>query len=99
MFVRWRKRVGTKTNRLDGPRQRVTWSAMLLQCLWKNRKPRQRCVRYLGSISESRRLHQETQTEFWTKAGSDLDELDLSNEERQRVEIKLAEIVPRPVSL
>ena len=58
MYVRWKRRKGTKTLRFEYE-PRDTWSAVLVENKRVNGKPCQRVVKYLGSIRE------EFRSEHW----------------------------------
>ncbi len=76
-------------------------SAVLVECIRIDGKPRQRTIKYLGSIRE-RRLDLDDPYSishrgyFWTSADANLDSLSLADNERARIVEAIEAIVPRP---
>ena len=76
-------------------------SAVLVESVRINGQPRQRTIRYLGSIRECH-LDLEGQYSifhrgyFWQSADTNLESLDLSDLERARIIAALEDVVPRP---
>jgi hypothetical protein len=107
MFVRWKRKRRKDDRRGWGKDQIVTpqWllSAVLVESVRINGKPRQRTIRYLGSIREqyldlsegastARRFH------FWRGVEWSLDQLELSDLDRVRIIAAIEERVPQPTS-
>ena len=103
MFVRWKKR------RLPPPaehfrsyrnREKVgattLLSAVLVESVRVNGKPRQRIVSYLGSIQECNMQIPMLRRVFWRDVRERLNGVDCSRQEREAIEAKLAETVPEP---
>jgi hypothetical protein len=97
MFVRWIKREGRKGQ--------VRWSAVLVEAVRKDGKPRQRHVAYLGSVnlkhlkaSDARVIYNfnALQCSFWLRVNERFDELKLSPEDRQRLSEALVAKVAIP---
>ncbi len=76
-------------------------SAVLVESVRINGQPRQRTVRYLGSIRECH-LDLEGQYSifhrgyFWRSVDANLETLDISDLERARIVATLEDVVPRP---
>jgi hypothetical protein len=100
MFLRWKRRT------LQRPKYRgisrngvsVLLSAVLTETVRIDGKPRQRVVKYLGSIQEWR-IEQRAYyilRDFWGPVLSRLDSLDLPKKQRREIEKQIAEVVPKP---
>ncbi|MFC6457437.1 hypothetical protein ACFQBO_28625, partial [Paenibacillus vulneris] len=57
--------------------------------------PRHRIVKHLGSIREERIQGVGSRYNFWRSVGTALDTLSLDSADRQRIETKIAEKVPK----
>ncbi len=90
MFVRWKRR---KTRRGD-----ELLSAVLVESVRVEGKPRQRIVKYLASIHQSYAQRQWWRPckEFWEKATAELDSLELTKRERREIESRMRQVVPKP---
>jgi hypothetical protein len=114
MFVRWKRKRRKDTYHFepDPPgvkvysRRRIAdpqWlrSAVLVESVRVDGRPRQRTIKYLGSIRECH-LDLEGQYSifhrgyFWRSADANLERLDLSDLERARIIAALEDVVPRP---
>ncbi|MGI8405298.1 MAG: hypothetical protein ACR2OE_11150 [Thermomicrobiales bacterium] len=111
MFVRWKRTPRKDKHHWERPvpnEQMVRvidpeWlrSAVLVECIRIDGKPRQRTVKYLGSIRE-RRLDLDDPYSishrgyFWTSVDANLDSLGLVDSERARIVGAIEAVVPRP---
>jgi hypothetical protein len=100
MFVRWQHR--TKTRRVvfgRGQAGDVRWSAILVESIWIDGRPRQRHIANLGSCVEQENtpVHR---AEFWKAVTSRLDRLGnkLTAGDRKKIEAAIARKVRRPRS-
>jgi hypothetical protein len=100
MFVRWKKRKRSYYDHTEHRRRDDQHlSAVLVECVRIDGKPRQQIVAYIGSIRR-RVIEQGLELDyelFWERVAAKLDRLDLSRAERRVIEAKLEEIVPNPV--
>ncbi len=114
MFVRWKRKRRKDTYHVepDPPGVKVAYrpriadpqwlrSAVLVESVRVDGRPRQRTIKYLGSIRECH-LDLEGQYSishrgyFWRSADANLERLDLSDLERARIVAALGDVVPRP---
>ncbi len=94
MYIRWKHRQGTRQtwsaatpNGEKGCKD--TLSAVLVQNTRVHGKPRQRVVKYLGSVQATRTRCPYAQRDFWNKVTPQLDALTLDAAMRARVEAAL----------
>ena len=94
MFVRWKRR-----RRCSGHwAGRVRMSAILVESYRDaDGKPRQRHIKYLASLFESQEKKPYHRQVFWETASRNLDELDLPEADRAKIEEALAAVVPKNV--
>jgi hypothetical protein len=98
MFVRWKrqKREGLSKTSL---RRSNDWGDSLRGCLVENTrsggKVRQRVICYLGAVDEKLKTRSHIQAHFWRHADPRLDELNLSADQRTKVEAMITRTVPR----
>ncbi len=114
MFVRWKRKRRKDSYHFepDPPGVKVTYrpriadpqwlrSAVLVESVRVDGRPRQRTIKYLGSIRECH-LDLERQSSifhhgyFWRSADANLETLDISDLERARIVATLEDVVPRP---
>ncbi len=93
MFVRWKKRK-LKGKWWDRDVKFSRYAYLVESYRDKSGQPRQRYLSYLGSIGGDKQLSSWIAQEFWRSARSKLDKLDLSNDQRKKIESKLEETVP-----
>jgi hypothetical protein len=97
MFVRWQSRKKTRHVFFGrGKAGDIRWTAILVEAVRIDGKPRQKHVACLGSILESEIKWASVRGEFWTKATERLESLDLPSAERRSIEASIAETVSRP---
>jgi hypothetical protein len=104
MFLRWKKRrpplarsFWARRNE-DRNESRTLLTAVLVEAVRIDGRPRQKIVKYLGSIQEWRieqRAYQPLHG-FWQTVLSRLDTLTLSKKERREIERQVADVVPKP---
>ena len=94
MYVRWKRRP-LRRRRID---RSPDWaqSAVLVESRRIDGKPRQRVVRYLGSIREGMLEAIAWQAAFWRDVEWHLDDLGLDEATRRSVVATLLRTVPRP---
>lgn len=94
MYVRWNKR----------KRFKIGWrkkeghylSAVLVESHRVNGTPRQKIIKFLGSIGEEN-LHRVSRCQdFWTTAEKNLASLGLSAEDQQKIIASIEKVVPKP---
>lgn len=85
MFVRW-KRKQLKDDRLK--------YAQLVKTVQVTGKPRQKVIKYLGSIRESHLECKDYCKQFWDKVNDNLEKLDLEERTVEQVKFKLQQTVP-----
>jgi hypothetical protein len=91
MFVRWKRR------RLRR-HQDTAWDAVLVQSVRIAGAPRQRTVRYLGSIRAQYRTAPAHRQAFWAAVEQRLAPLALEPATRQAVNAQLEQQIPRPTA-
>lgn len=91
MFVRWKRR-HLRRNR------DTAWDAVLVQSVRIAGTPRQRTVRYLGSIRTRYRPAPAHRQAFWAAVEQRLAQLALDPATRQAVETQLERQIPRPTA-
>ena len=91
MFVRWQSRKRSRSEFGRGPD--VRWSAILVEAIRINGKPRQRHTAYLGSITESAIAIVHQRRYFWDEVLDGLERLGI--EHTKRIEAAIARKVPR----
>ncbi len=97
MYVRWKR---TKLKR------RIRWgedpgfrlSAELVEYQRVDGRPRQRYVKYLGSIPERNIAYGGWPAVFWKHADAALTSLKLPDDERERIAAQVESRVPRPIA-
>jgi hypothetical protein len=89
MFIRWKRRRLRRRND-------VALVAVLVQSLRVHGVPRQRIVRYLGSIPSRERVTAAAVQAFWQRVAVQLTALALDPVTRQALEHQLARVVPSP---
>jgi len=94
MFVRWKKRKLTRA--WHKHRGDIVLCAQLVECRRVDGKPRQKVIKYLGSIHDYGRDTSGHQLGFWDTADRALGELTLDAAARREVEAALLAKVPRP---
>jgi len=94
MYVRWKKRMRT---RQGVPTGMYALTAVLVEGVRVNGKPRQRFVAYLGTIWGIVTAVHGHRLRFWKRVDANLDRL-TEPVDRERTEAKLAEVVPRPTA-
>jgi len=86
VYVRWK-------SRSTGAATEHAWSLVLVRSERVDGKPRQRVVKYLGSIRDSEMEQPPAVTRFWQRVDAQLDELrhagTLTGREREDIERKL----------
>ncbi len=114
MFVRWKRKRRKDTYHLEpfDPSNERSWrkrvpdqqwlrSAVLVESVRVEGRPRQRTIRYLGSIRESY-LDPENDAsifhwgDFWRTVDANLEDLNISDMDRARILAALEDVVPRP---
>ena len=95
MFVRWKKR-GRKGRWWDQGETYSLYAYLVESYRDDSGKPKQRHLAYLGRIRNDQKLTYWIVEEFWKSADSRLDEVGLSGDQRELIEKKLEEAVPRP---
>lgn len=93
MYVRWKKRTRSRYHR---PQDEQTLSAILVESVRIDGKPRQRIVSYLGCIGSKRLTFFYHQVDFWQSVDKHLGALDLSAETRRSIEAALEAVVKKP---
>jgi hypothetical protein len=95
MFVRWQTR--TRRARAFGrdPRTDTHWAAILAESQRIDGKPTQRHIAYLGGITESAIELPAQRAFFWKEVTQQLDELEVSEDDRARIEAAVEAKVPR----
>lgn len=107
MFFRWKKRKQPPTeyrgrraqSALQLPTSESTYhSALMVESVRVDGKPKQRTVKYLGSIGELQIQSPlaSDRSLFWAQVGQHLTELDLPEDQRREIEAKIEAKVPRP---
>jgi hypothetical protein len=92
MFIRWKRRRLRRHND-------VALVAVLVQSRRIQGVPRQRLVRYLGSIPFQKRMTTAARQVFWQRVAARLTALALAPATRTALEDKLARVVPVPASM
>lgn len=95
MFVRWKKRQ-RKRKWWDLEEKYSLYAYLIESYRDESGQPRQRYLTYLGSIRADQELTSWIVAVFWKTANTRLDKLELSGDQRIKIESKLEEIVPRP---
>lgn len=93
MFVRWKRKKLAKRRAADFPLDYLKY-AQLVQTNWETGKPRQKVVKYLGSIRESHLFSAIHQKRFWQSVQDNLNQLQLDYNEKEGIIDKLFEVVP-----
>ena len=98
MFVRWQRRTSIASWNWRKPNAGARLSAVLVESVRINGRPKQRHVAFLAGIAEDRINDSMGQLRFWETALSKLDSLSnrVSADDRARIESAIAERVPRP---
>jgi hypothetical protein len=94
MFVRWKKR-----KRFDKRLNRQLPDylyAVLVESIRVNGEPRQKTIKYLGSIFSDLVNAPFRMSRFWVEADKNLSELDLSPAEREKIINDMKKVVPLP---
>jgi hypothetical protein len=101
MFVRWLSRKSSATARWR--RNKVHWSAILVESVRVKGKPTQRHIAYLAGIDErwldkTEQANVSAQWRFWEQVTRKLDDLSkqVSAEDRRSIETAIAKKVPCP---
>ena len=89
MFIRWKHRQLHRGHD-------VSHYAVLVENSWRHGAAHQRVVCYLAHIRERYRTAPAHRAWFWRRAEARLNQMALTPEIRQRIEARLAEVVPRP---
>lgn len=95
MFVRWKKQQ-LKRPEANGDAAGVVRYAVLVRSLRVKGKPRQKVVRYLGSIRESRINRAGYRIAFWMNVERNLKKLKLGDHIYQKILNTLSNVVPLP---
>ncbi len=100
MFVRWKRRESSCKPSVYG-RDRAadrgaTISAVLVESIRVEGKPRQKFICHLAKLCERRRDYESTPFIFWEDALKKLDSLPLDEDARKKIEVQLAAKIPRP---
>jgi hypothetical protein len=93
MFVRWKRR---PMSRRGTPTGEKALSAVLVESVRVDGRPRQRIISHLGTIQEHGLPHFWHQVDFWKAATLKLDGAGLTPDERSAIEAALAKVVPVP---
>ena len=101
MYVRWKRQQTAvapdrRRGQEPGPAAGARRAAVLVECRRVGGQPRQRVVRYLGSIREERLGSVAARARFWQGVDEKLGAVPLTPSERTRAEAALAAVVPRP---
>jgi len=94
MFVRWKKR-----KRFDKRLNRQLPDylyAVLVESIRIDGKPRQKTIKYLGSIFSNLVNAPFRMSRFWVEAEKNLSELDLSPADREKITNDIKKVVPLP---
>ena len=94
MYVRWNRRKRTKTGWRAKKGDYI--SAVLVESIRVNGKPRQKIIKFLGSIGEDSLNRVFHRRDFWNTSEKNLSALDLSDETMDKIITRLKEVVPRP---
>src|SRR5688572_29667158 len=97
MYVRWKVRKLSRRGKL-GPARRAFY-AVLVECRRVDGQPRQKVVKYLAHINEQDLGVSDSRQLFWDQANEGLGTIDMTADERARIEEKLEEVVPRPATV
>ena len=94
MFVRWkRKRLSTRKR---WGREEHSLAAVLVESQRTDAGPRQRFVKHLGAIPESKLVHHYWLADFWRDVARALDSLGVDGAARASLEAQVSRRVPRP---
>ncbi len=101
MFVRWKRRESsykqTSAYGRDMAADRgATISAVLVESIRVEGKPRQKFICHLAKLRERKRDYESTPFIFWRDAIGKLDSLPLDEDVRKKIEVQLAAKIPRP---
>ena len=101
MFVRWKRQALTGRSvkyYASKGRSKDKLTAILVESHRVDGRPRQRFVCYLGTIREWTVLDRVYWhlVDFWISADKKLDDLQIDQDARQKIETKIAERIPRP---
>jgi hypothetical protein len=96
MYVRWKVRKLSRRGKL-GPARRAFY-AVLVECRRVDGQPRQKVVKYLAHINEQDLGVADSRRLFWEQANEGLGTIEMTVDERAKIEEKLEEVVARPAA-
>jgi hypothetical protein len=95
MFVRWKRNTRSK-RKFKNQYVLHTLIAVLVECKRENGKIKQNYLGYLASIRENLLDSTCSQKLFWGKINSRLSELEIDEQTRQQIIVRIQEVVPSP---
>ena len=93
MFVRWKRKRLSARKRWGGEEHSLT--AVLVESQRTEAGPRQRFIKHLGAIPESKLVHHYWLADFWRDVTRALDSISIDAEARAALEAQVARRVPR----
>jgi len=94
MFIRWERRLLARPTPIAP--ENYSLYAQVVESRRINGKPRQKILKYIGSIKEDCVTNAKDQKNFWEQANKQLDDLKLEPEQRQRLVESLRKKVAYP---